>query len=168
MAYGKARTHHAADNDQCGDNSRAACIDELLEAEFQTEGEEEHHDAYLGPVFDIAFGCDGGDVFEIGAGKESGHNVAEHHGLFEPFEEEGGDGSEYENEGEVGDKAFDVEFGRGFGRCGSSGGEYHMDTWLASDIDCVLRMAARLSNTFTISVVFLVSTTRLSRVRGAS
>ncbi len=60
---------------------RTSGIDKFLETELQSERKQQHYDAYLGPELNIAFIGDGGQIFEIGAGKKAGNDVSEHHRL---------------------------------------------------------------------------------------
>lgn len=95
----------------------------------------------------------------MGAGNETGHNVAQHHGLLEHLEDDGGNGTQSQDECQVGDEAFDLN---GVHRryCGV----YRLGS-LVSVIDKGLSKHALNSLKSTgMSIVSLVSTTKLMTV----
>ncbi len=109
MPYGKARAHHAADNKQSRHHSRPSGIHKLFEAEFQTEREKQHHNAQLGPEFDIILCGYRRQIFKIRAGKKSRYYITENHRLFKPLEQKGGYSTEYKQKGQIADQALYIE-----------------------------------------------------------
>ena len=102
-------THHSADDKKSRDDSRASCIDKLLETEFKTERKQQNHDAYLCPELDVVFRTYRRKIFEMRTGKETGDNIAEDNRLFKPFEHQSRYSPENQYECEVTDKSLDIE-----------------------------------------------------------
>ena len=58
------------------------------------------------PEVDVGLVGHGRKILEVGACKETGHDVAEHHRLAYPLEENGDESSKQQDKGEVGDESF--------------------------------------------------------------
>ena len=101
MADGEACGHHAGDDYEGCHDGRPAGVDQFLETELKPQREQQDYDANLGPELDVDLGGDRGERLEVGAGQESGHDVAQDDGLFYPFEKQGDGGTEQQYEGEV-------------------------------------------------------------------
>ena len=104
MTHTAAHAHHAEHHATGGDDGTHAHLHDFLERKFQTEGEHEEYHADVGPRLYAPRVADGGGVRHVGAGQETGHDVAEHERLLEAFEEEGDDASGDEDECQVGDE----------------------------------------------------------------
>lgn len=170
MTRGEARRHHAADYEQCRHHGRSTRIDEFLETEFESQREQQHDDAYLRPEVDVGFGRNRGEICEVRAGKKACDDIAQHHGLLEPFEDDGRDGSEYEDERKVSDKALDVE---GSGGCvclnhGRHNQDQDRSAWLEREMVMVGSMLCSESKTSMKSECSLMSITRFMRVVSCS
>ena len=107
---GESAAHHADDNDERRDYGRSAGIEKFLETEFQSEREKKHDDSHLCPELDVFLRRDRGQISEIRAGEEAGHNVAEDDRLFYPLEKNRGDSGEDKQESQVGYEAFNLKF----------------------------------------------------------
>ena len=91
MPDGESGAHHTCDYDQSRYHGGAPGIKELLEAELETEREEENDDTYLSPEVDVFLGSDGGKILEMWAREKTRDDVAEDDRLFNPLEQNGYD-----------------------------------------------------------------------------
>ncbi len=120
MTYSESGRHHAYHDYQRRHYGRSSGVEQLLEAEFESERKEQHHDSKLGPELDVAFGGHRREIFKVRAGEKSCDDVAEHDRLFQPFEQHGHYCAQYEDECKVGYERFQLyvrHYFRIFGRC---------------------------------------------------
>ena len=99
LAHGIARAEHTDDNDGRGNERRAADFFELIEAELQTEGEEQENYADFGPGVDVRAVGNRGKKVEVRTGDETGDDVAEYERLINFFEKNGRHTGDEQNHG---------------------------------------------------------------------
>ena len=80
------------------------CIRDSLDRELQTEREHEEDHPDAAPRLDRTVVLHRGHVGHVRAGQKTGHNVAQHQGLFEAFEQHGDQTGHNENERKVGNE----------------------------------------------------------------
>ena len=105
-ADGEPQENHAEDDGQGRDDGRSAHLHDLLETEFQAEGEQEEDHADVRPGVDAGRVDDRGRQGEMGAGDEAGHDVAQHKRLLELLEDQGHDTRADQDQRQVGDQRF--------------------------------------------------------------
>ena len=93
--------HHPRDDDQRGQQRRAAHVDELLEADLQSQREKQEDDADLSPQVDVRHIGNSLEQ-EIAAAQKAGYDIAQHDGLLESFEKERRDSRHGEDQRQIG------------------------------------------------------------------
>ena len=89
MAHGVADEEHDEQFGECGDGTCGTHLLKFLDAEFQSQCEHQEDDADVAPYMHTGGVAHHGEPLEVGANEEAGQDVAEHEGLFEPFEDDG-------------------------------------------------------------------------------
>ena len=104
VAHYDAERHHKEDDGAGSDDRRHAHLQDLLEREVETKGEEEEHDANVGPGLDVAVVDDRHSVRHVGRHEKAGDHIAEYQWLLQFLEQQGDDACDNEDEGKVVDE----------------------------------------------------------------
>ena len=99
-AYADHAAHH---HGRCHDGAHAH-FQYLLDRKLQTEREHQEDDADAAPRLDGTLIFDRGQVGHVGPGQKTGHDVAQHEGLFETLEQHGDQTGHNEDESQVGNE----------------------------------------------------------------
>ena len=101
-----ADEQHAADFYGCRNAGGAADAFELIEAELQTEGEEQEDDADFGPGVDIRAVCYGRKKVEVWSCDEAGDDITKDQRLVNLFKKNRSDTGDEQNHAQVGDDSW--------------------------------------------------------------
>ena len=85
-AHGASHHHagheHSGKDGSCGDKCAAANLEQLLEAEFQSQCEQQEDDAYFGPLLYILRIREAWEEAKVRSYEKSGDYVSKYKGLF--------------------------------------------------------------------------------------
>ena len=101
MAHQHAYGHHTEDDGDGGDDRCGSHLEDFLEREIQSEGEQGEHHADVGPGLHIGLVDHRHGIRHVRTDKEAGHDVAKHQRLLEPLENKGDHPRHNEDEGKV-------------------------------------------------------------------